>query len=82
MDIEMISSSGKRQYGIITINDITGNYGNRLQNYALQRLLSSKGDATTIAHYLEIPDTKTLLKSKIHDVVRCKENSPEAYAAS
>ena len=62
----MISSSGKRQYGIITINDITGNYGNRLQNYALQRLLSSKGDATTIAHYLEIPDTKTLLKSKIH----------------
>lgn len=42
--------SGKRHrttFGILTINDIN-NYGNRLQNYALQELLKEYGDTTTI----------------------------------
>ena len=33
--------------GILTIND-KGNYGNRLQNYAMQQLLTSFGEALTI----------------------------------
>lgn len=36
--------------GILTIND-NGNYGNRLQNYALSRVLSKYGVCTTIQMY-------------------------------
>ncbi len=38
-------------YCIITINDPT-NYGNRLQNYALQQALKSYGPTTTVHQYL------------------------------
>lgn len=38
---------------IVTITD-HANYGNRLQNYALQTLLSQYGDVTTAYMYLDM----------------------------
>lgn len=43
----------KDYFCILTIND-DGNYGNRLQNYALQELLKQYGPVTTIRTYLNV----------------------------
>lgn len=58
----MALSSAMKRYGILTINDTASNYGNRLQNYALERLLSDYGSATTLQHYLDAPDSRSLSK--------------------
>lgn len=38
----------KKLIGIVTINDLTNNYGNRLQNFALHKILSSYGKSVNI----------------------------------
>lgn len=43
------------RFCILTIND-DGNYGNRLQNYALQELLKEYGPVTTVHMYLNAPN--------------------------
>jgi hypothetical protein len=43
----MKKTINQKTFGILTLNDIR-NYGNRLQNYALQELLKPYGDTTTI----------------------------------
>lgn len=58
----MASTTAAKRYGILTINDTASNYGNRLQNYALQTLLSGYGAATTIQHYLDAADAGSLAK--------------------
>ncbi|MBW3091721.1 polysaccharide pyruvyl transferase family protein [Bifidobacterium sp. 82T10] len=58
----MASSASAKRYGIVTINDTASNYGNRLQNYALEMLLSDYGTATTIQHYLDAADASSLAK--------------------
>lgn len=57
-----MASSATKRYGILTINDTASNYGNRLQNYALETLLSGYGTATTIQHYLDAADGGSLAK--------------------
>lgn len=60
-----MSNKGNHVIGIITINDTASNYGNRLQNYALQELLKSYGNPETIQHFLEIKSKRSLIKAKI-----------------
>ena len=71
----MASSSAMERYGILTINDTASNYGNRLQNYALEKLLSDYGSATTIQHYLDASDGHSLAK------VTLRRNLSEAKKA-
>ncbi len=46
---------------IVTISDYT-NYGNRLQNYALQAMLSEYGDTTTAHHQRNTTSNKQFIK--------------------
>lgn len=57
---------------ISTINDY-GNYGNRLQNYALQKALESMGNDVITIRNMTNPDKKIGLKKKIRQ--RLGENS-------
>lgn len=59
----------KGYYCILTIND-SMNYGNRLQNYALQTVLSEYGSTTTIHQYNRTPTKLSYLKEKLHDLLR------------
>ena len=51
-------------YGIITINDDL-NYGNRLQNFALTKLLSEYGLTTTVRSTLGVTDVVSGMKSNL-----------------
>ncbi|RYQ03877.1 Polysaccharide pyruvyl transferase [Bifidobacterium pseudolongum subsp. globosum] len=59
----------KEYYCILTINDPM-NYGNRLQNYALQTVLSRYGNTTTIHQYNRTPTKASYTKEKLHDFLR------------
>lgn len=58
-------------YSILTINDPT-NYGNRLQNYALQQVLSTYGPTTTIKQYNWLPSRAAYLKQRLSTFLRTK----------
>lgn len=49
---------------VVTISDET-NYGNRLQNYALVRMLSRYGECNTARHIVDIHSNKQLCKQSV-----------------
>lgn len=56
------------QIAILTLNDSL-NYGNRLQNYALTKVLSAYGTTSTIQMRRASYDTKSLIKRRIKDTL-------------
>lgn len=61
----MVKTPGrKKKYAILTINDID-NYGNRLQNYALQEVLNHFGDVTTIRFETVAPTRFRTFKARL-----------------
>lgn len=56
----------KEYYCILTINDPM-NYGNRLQNYALQAVLSQYGNTTTIHQYNRTPTKLSYIREKLRN---------------
>lgn len=59
----------KRYNTILTIND-QNNYGNRLQNYALQQVLGYYGPCTTIHTYMHADSRGKLLIEKVKPVIK------------
>lgn len=53
----------KIDIGIITVND-PKNYGNRLQNYALQHVLSNYGTVSTVNLFLNVTNPKQIVEKR------------------
>lgn len=53
----------KIEIGIITVND-PKNYGNRLQNYALQQVLRDYGTVSTVNQFLNVSKPNEIIEKR------------------